>query len=138
MSKMSQLNAELTEQAAELGFETIDEAEANGYVVKINLNGGASLEPDVDRAYKEKEEEEKRNKEAKQLEMVYECLGKAKDMIALIYKPEDEKYGNPIRDIKDKEIQKFYYDINEMCCKLADRNAMIWQKEENESQGKEN
>ena len=31
MSKMSQLHAELSEQAAELGFESIEEAEANGY-----------------------------------------------------------------------------------------------------------
>lgn len=33
MSKMSQLNAELTEQAYELGFESLDEALANGYEV---------------------------------------------------------------------------------------------------------
>ena len=33
MSKMSQLHAELTERAAELGFASIDEAEANGYSV---------------------------------------------------------------------------------------------------------
>ena len=31
MSKMSQLHAELTEQAYDLGFESIEEAEANGY-----------------------------------------------------------------------------------------------------------
>lgn len=31
MSKMSQLHAELTEQASELGFQSIEEAEANGY-----------------------------------------------------------------------------------------------------------
>lgn len=30
---MSQLNAELTEQAAELGFHSIEEAEINGYEV---------------------------------------------------------------------------------------------------------
>ena len=33
MSKMSQLNAMLTQQAAELGFMSIEEAEANGYEV---------------------------------------------------------------------------------------------------------
>lgn len=33
MSKMSQLHAELTEQAYELGFESLDEALANGYEV---------------------------------------------------------------------------------------------------------
>lgn len=33
MSKMSQLHAELTEQANELGFESIEEAEADGYTI---------------------------------------------------------------------------------------------------------
>lgn len=33
MSKMSELHAELSEQANELGFESLDEALANGYEV---------------------------------------------------------------------------------------------------------
>lgn len=33
MSKMSQLHAELSEQASELGFGSIEEAEANGYEI---------------------------------------------------------------------------------------------------------
>lgn len=33
MSKMSQLHAELSERAHELGFESIEEAEANGYTI---------------------------------------------------------------------------------------------------------
>lgn len=33
MSKMSQLHAELSEQAIELGFESLEEALANGYEV---------------------------------------------------------------------------------------------------------
>lgn len=33
MSKMSQLHAELSEQAYDLGFRSIEEAEANGYVI---------------------------------------------------------------------------------------------------------
>lgn len=127
MSKMSQLHAELTEQAAQLGFHSIEEAEINGFKVDYEKQ---ELVPDVDQALKDKEDEEKHNKEAKQIEMVYECLGRAKDMIAMIYKPEDEKYGNPIKDIQDKEIQKYYYDINKMCCDLADRNVMLWQKED--------
>lgn len=127
MSKMSQLHAELTEQAAQLGFHSIEEAEINGFKVDYEKQ---ELVPDVDQALKDKEDEEKHNKEAKQIEMVYECLGRAKDMIAMIYKPEGEKYGNPIKDIQDKEIQKYYYDINKMCCDLADRNVMLWQKEE--------
>ena len=126
---MSQLHAELTEQAAELGFMSIEEAEANGYVVDYIKH---KLVQNIEQAYKEKEEEEKRNKEAKQIEMVYECLGRAKDMIALIYKPEGEKYANPIRNISDEKIQDYYYQINSMCCELADRNVMSWQKEENE------
>ena len=128
-AKMSQLHAELTEQAAELGFMSIEEAEAHGYVVDYIKH---KLVQNIEQAYKEKEEEEKRNKEAKQIEMVYECLGRAKDMIALIYKPEGEKYANPIRNISDKKIQDYYYQINSMCCELADRNVMSWQKEENE------
>lgn len=37
MSKLSQLHAELTEQAMDLGFESIEEAEANGYAVDYEL-----------------------------------------------------------------------------------------------------
>lgn len=33
MSRMSQLHMELSEQAADLGFASIEQAEANGYVV---------------------------------------------------------------------------------------------------------
>jgi hypothetical protein len=36
MSKMSQLHAELSEQAADLGFGSIEEAEAHGYIVDYN------------------------------------------------------------------------------------------------------
>lgn len=132
MSKMSQIHMELTEQAAELGFESIEQAEANGYLVDYNGETWV-LKPDVNRAYKEKEEEEKRNKEAKQIEMVYECLGRAKDMIALIYKPEGEKYADPLNNISDKKIQDYYYKINSMCCELADRNVMSWQKKEGQN-----
>lgn len=34
MSKMSQLHAELTEQAADLGFKSIEDAEQHGYIVE--------------------------------------------------------------------------------------------------------
>lgn len=131
MSKMSQLNMELTESAVDWGFESIEDAEAHGLIADYNT--GRFYKPcdvDINEAYKSLELENKKNKEAKQIEMVYECLGMAKDMIAMIYKPEGEKYGNPIKDIQDKEIQKYYYDINKMCCDLADRNVMLWQKEE--------
>lgn len=46
MSKMSQIHAELCEQAYELGFESIEQAEANGY--RIDYNGdGWKLKLDV-------------------------------------------------------------------------------------------
>lgn len=134
MSKISQLHAELTEQASELGFESIEEAEAHGYTIKYNLNGEASLEPDIDKAYNELVKEIKAKREAKQIEMVWEALNHAKKAIALIYKDENEPIGQPDKDIKDEKIQSYYYKINDMCCELSDRNVMLWQKEENESQ----
>lgn len=48
MSKMSQLHAELTEQASELGFESIEEAEAKGYVVRYS-GQEAFLVPNIDK-----------------------------------------------------------------------------------------
>ena len=45
MSKMSQLHAELSEQAYELGYESIEEAEANGLQVQYNEDGTATLVP---------------------------------------------------------------------------------------------
>lgn len=126
---MSQIHAELTEKAAELGFESIEQAEANGYIVKFDMNGNGWLEPDVDKAYKDLDEEQKANKEAKQLEMVYNVLGFAKDTIATIYKPEDKPYASPMTDITDEKIRDYYYELNSMCVDLAERNVMLWQKE---------
>ena len=51
MAKMSQIHAELTEQASELGFESIEQAEARGYTVKYSGNE-AFLVPDIDKAHK--------------------------------------------------------------------------------------
>lgn len=58
MSRMSKLHQELTEQAAELGFESIEQAEANGY--RINYEDEVLEVLDVDnqkdemnRAYEE-------------------------------------------------------------------------------------
>jgi superfamily I DNA/RNA helicase len=45
MSKMSQLHAELSEQAYELGFDSIEEAEANGVKIQYNADGTATLVP---------------------------------------------------------------------------------------------
>lgn len=132
MSKMSQLHAELTEQAAEMGFESIEQAEENGFKVDYNKQ---KLVPDVDQAYSDKEEEEKRNKEAKQIEAVWRILGNAKEAIAMVYRPEDRSFTRPADDITDEKINEYYYKLNDMCCELSDRNVMLWQKEEeNENQ----
>ena len=130
MSKMSQLHAELSQQAYELGFESIEQAEAHGYVVKYNMNGGASLEPDIDKAHNELVKEIETKREAKRIEMVYEVLNNAKRTIALIYKDENEALGHPDKDIKDEKIQAYYYQINDMCVELAERDVMLWQKED--------
>lgn len=55
MSKISNIHLELTEQANELGFESIEQAEANGY--KVDYTGeGWVLKPDTNKAYEEKHE----------------------------------------------------------------------------------
>lgn len=53
MSKMSQLHAELTEQAYELGFESLDEAIANSY--EVDYDEGQLVNPYVlsDKAHEE-------------------------------------------------------------------------------------
>ena len=61
MSKLSQLHAELTEQAMDLGFESIEEAEANGYAVDYELGVLVRTQPsELEKAHeawcKEREE----------------------------------------------------------------------------------
>lgn len=129
MSKMSQLHAELSEQASELGFESIEQAEANGYEAVLD-GDKAFLVPDINKAHEELDKEIKAKREAKQIEMVYETLNSAKKAIALIYKDENAPIGHPDKDIKDEKIQSYYYAINEMCLELAERNVMLWQKED--------
>ena len=130
MSKMSQLHAELTEAAAELGFESIEDAEANGYTVKIDMNGNGRLEPDIDKAYKLEEEEMKRINDAKKLEIVWRTLNNALDIIALVYKPDNRMYSTPAEDITDEKVNEYYYKINSMCVELSERKAMLWQQED--------
>lgn len=130
MSKMSQLHAELTMQAAQLGFQSIEEAEANGFRVDYEKQ---ELVPDVDQAYNDKEEEERKNREAKQVEAVWRILGNAKEAIAMVFRPEDSTYSRPADDITDEKINQYYYDLNHMCIELSDRNVMLWQKEDNEN-----
>lgn len=50
MSKMSNIHLELSEQASELGFESIEEAETHGYTIKYS-GDEAFLVPDIDKAY---------------------------------------------------------------------------------------
>lgn len=45
MSKMAQLHMELSEQAYELGYESIEEAETNGVKIQYNADGTATLVP---------------------------------------------------------------------------------------------
>lgn len=129
-AKMSQLHAELTEQAAHLGFQSIEEAEANGFKVDYEKQ---ELVPDVDQAYNDKEEEERKNREAKRVEAVWRILGNAKEAIAMVFRPEDSTYSRPADDITDEKINQYYYDLNHMCIELSDRNVMLWQKENNEN-----
>lgn len=129
MSKMSQLHAELSEAAAELGFESIEDAEAHGY--KVEYNGDwASLVPDIDKAYKLEEEEMKRINDAKKLEIVWRTLNNALDIIALVYKPDNRMYSTPAEDITDEKVNEYYYKINSMCVELSERKAMLWQQED--------
>lgn len=51
MSKMSQLHAELTEQASELGFESIGEAEQAGYGVDWENAKLIKVEDEQDKAH---------------------------------------------------------------------------------------
>lgn len=62
MSKLSQIQLDLTEQANELGFEDIEEAEVNGY--EITYNGkGWKLTPDANKAYEERYKEWNKEKQ---------------------------------------------------------------------------
>lgn len=51
MSKMSQLHAELSEQAAELGFESLGEAEQAGYGVDWDNAKLIKVEDELDNAH---------------------------------------------------------------------------------------
>lgn len=52
MSKLSQLHAELSEQAAELGFESLGEAEQAGYGVDWENGKLIKVEDELDKAHK--------------------------------------------------------------------------------------
>ena len=71
----------------------------------------------------------KEESEISKIELIYTALQEAKRLIELAYKPEGKPYGHPDSDITDEKIRSYYYEINEMCCELADRNVMPWQKD---------
>lgn len=55
MSKMSQIHMDLCEQANDLGFSSIEEAEANGYHIAYN-NTGWKLSLNMAKAYEQAHE----------------------------------------------------------------------------------
>lgn len=69
--------------------------------------------------------------EEKKLEMVYEVLTQAKNMIGQIYKPEG-KVCVQSEDFTDEKVGNYYYQLNCMCIELSDRGVFPWQKEDNE------
>lgn len=66
---------------------------------------------------------------ATKIELVYNTLQDAKDMILLAFKPQGKKYGSST-DIEDEKIKEYFYTINDMCIELADRKEMLWQMED--------
>lgn len=60
MSKMSQLHAELSEQAYELGFESLGEAEQAGYGVDWENHKLIKVEDELDKAHEAWLEERER------------------------------------------------------------------------------
>lgn len=69
--------------------------------------------------------------EEKKLEMAYEVISKAKQMIEQIYKPEGEICVRQ-KDFTDEKVKDYYYQLNDMCLELYDRGVFPWQKEDNE------
>lgn len=70
--------------------------------------------------------------EEKKLEMAYEVILKAKQMLEQIYKPEGKisvKYEN----FTDGNVRDYYYRLNSMCVELSSRGVFPWQKEDNEN-----
>lgn len=68
--------------------------------------------------------------EEKKLEMTYEVISKAKQMINLIYAPEG-KISAEYEDFTDEKVRDYYYRLNDMCLELSDRGVFPWQKEDN-------
>lgn len=69
--------------------------------------------------------------EEKKLEMAYEVISKAKQMLEQIYKPEG-KISIQYEDFTDEKVKDYYYQLNDMCLELSDRGVFSWQKEDDE------
>lgn len=69
--------------------------------------------------------------EEKKLEMAYEVISKAKQMIEQIYKLEG-KVCVQSEDFTDEKVKDYYYQLNDMCLELSDRGVFPWQKEDDE------
>lgn len=84
MSKSSQLHAELSEQAAELGFENLEEALANGY--EVNYETKELVNPYVlcDKAHEEAHEAwlKERDHAIEILDLVTDVLNEINDGLA--------------------------------------------------------
>lgn len=67
--------------------------------------------------------------EEKKIELVYEAISQAKQMIEQICKPEGKTF---IRydDFTDGKVREYYYQLNDMCIELADRKVFPWQRGE--------
>ena len=83
MSKMSQLHAELSEQTAELGFESLGEAEQAGYGVGWENAKLIKVEDEQEKAHeawlKERDEvlEEQRGLHDRLMELGYDALAES-------------------------------------------------------------
>ena len=68
--------------------------------------------------------------EIKKLEIVYQALINARNMIELAYKKNGAISCDIINDFTDDKIQDYYFKLNEMCLEISDRGVFAWQKEE--------
>ena len=67
--------------------------------------------------------------ESTKIELIIDALQHAKDVISLACRSDNEQICNML-NVTDKELKEYYYELNDMCIKLTDRNVMRWQKEE--------
>ena len=78
MSKMSQLHAELSERASELGFETLQQALDNGY--HINYRNKDTVELMKRQGYEEEEQEKAHKAWLEERDALLKDLGEQEQM----------------------------------------------------------